>query len=407
VAPAPTTDLSNRFPLGRILVYLGVGAASGLLVSLLLGGRDPRAWAAAALVGTVSTFVILTLEIALHRRLEALAEGRRRLVRAGLYFIGGCLGYLVGRILAILIFWGRAPASLLPSDDQLPVLMGGVAAAVVGLLIYTFTVLQDRLRDNVARLKEAEFAQKEIALAREIQERLLPEGDLAGPGWRIGARNLAARGVAGDFFDVLTAADHRLYVVIADVAGKGIGASLIMATVKALLPQASQDRSPSAMLDVLNERLNGARKAGRLARGEFVAMAVARYDPASGSLELANAGMPDPYRLRRGAPPEPVAVSGERFPLGTWSGLSYQQTSLQLAPGDRVLFVSDGLPEAPTAAGTPLGYEALASSIPPIDGAVPGPWLERLFEIVRAASRETPEDDWTAVLLEHRGETSA
>lgn len=406
MAPAPTTEITNRFPLGRILVYLGVGAASGFLVSLLLGGREPRAWAAATLVGTVCTFVILALEIALHRRLEALPEGRRRLVRAALYFIGGCAGFLLGRLLALLIFWGRV-SSPQPADEQIPVAVGGIAAAVIGFLIYTFTVLQDRLRDNVARLKEAEFAQKEIALAREIQERLLPEGDLAGPGWRIGARNLAARGVAGDFFDVLTAADHTLYLVIADVAGKGIGASLIMATVKALLPQASQDRSPAQTLDVLNERLNWKRQVGRLGRGEFVAMAIARYDPGSGSLELANAGMPDPYRLRHGAPPEVLAVPGDRFPLGTWSGLSYQQTSLQLAPGDRVLFVSDGLPEAPTAAGTPLGYEALAGSLPPIDGAPPGRWLERLFEIVRAASRETPEDDWTAVLLEHRGETSA
>ncbi|HEY7368604.1 MAG TPA: PP2C family protein-serine/threonine phosphatase [Thermoanaerobaculia bacterium] len=406
MAPAPTTEKTNRFPLGRILVYLGVGAASGWLVSLLLGGREPRAWAASALVGTVCTFVILALEIALHRRLEALPEGRRRLVRAVLYFIGGCAGFLLGRLLALWIFWGRV-SSPLPTDDQVPVAVGGIAAAVIGLLIYTFTVLQDRLRDSVARLKEAEFAQKEIALAREIQERLLPEGDLAGPGWRIGARNLAARGVAGDFFDVLTAADHTLYLVIADVAGKGIGASLIMATVKALLPQASQDRSPAQTLDALNERLNGKRQVGRLARGEFVAMAIARYDPASGSLELANAGMPDPYRLRNGVAAELLTVPGERFPLGTWSGLSYQQTSLQLSPGDRVLFVSDGLPEAPTAAGAPLGYEALAGSLPPIDGAPPGRWLERLFEIVRTASQETREDDWTALLLEHRGETPA
>jgi sigma-B regulation protein RsbU (phosphoserine phosphatase) len=392
----------NRFPLSRLLVYLGFGAASGVLVSLLLGGREPRAWAAAALVGVIVTLVILLLEVSLHDRLEALSPSARRLARVGLYFAGGCLGYLIGRVVAIFLFWGVI-ASPLPSRDQLPIVVSGIVASVVGLLIYTFTVLQDRLRESVERLKEAEFAEKELELARQIQERLLPEGDLSGPGWRIGARNLAARWVAGDFFDVFSSGDGTLCVVVADVAGKGIGASLIMATVKALLPQAAQGRSPSATLTELNERMAAARKAGRLQRGEFVAIAFARYDPRSGRLELANAGMPDPYRLRNGATPEPLAVPGERFPLGTWSGISYQQAAVTLEPGDRVLFVSDGLPEAPTAAGSPLGYEALARSLP-TESAPPGRWLERLFETVRAASRETREDDWTALLLEHLGE---
>jgi sigma-B regulation protein RsbU (phosphoserine phosphatase) len=389
----------------RVLVYAGVGAASGVLVSLLMGARGLRSWAAAALIGVVCTIAILGTEIALHDRLESLSERGRRLSRAGLYFVAGSLGFLVGRVLALWVFWGEI-ASPLPSRDQLPVAIGGTVAAAVGFLIYAFTVLQDRLRDSVSRLKEAEFAQKELELAREIQERLLPEGDLSGPGWRIGARNLAARWVAGDFYDVFPSGDGLLCIVVADVAGKGIGASLIMATVKALLPQAAQGRGPAAALTEVNERMGAARKTGRLQRGEFVAMAFARYDPASGTLELANAGMPDPYRLRKGAAPEVLAVPGERFPLGTWSGIAYQQTTLTLSPGERVLFVSDGLPEAPTAAGAPLGYEALAQCLP-AEEAPPGRWLERLFEVVRAASRESREDDWTALLLEHRGEAGA
>ena len=289
----------------------------------------------------------------------------------------------------------------------MPIVVVGVASAVAGLVIYTFAVLQERLTRSAVRLKEAEFAEKELELARQIQERLLPEGDLSGPGWRIGARNLAARWVAGDFFDVFASGDGTLRLAVADVAGKGIGASLIMATVKAVLPQAAQGRGPAATLTELNERLARARKAGRLRRGEFVAMVLARYDPATGLLEIANAGMPDPYRLRDGAPPESIPVPGARFPLGSWNDPAYEETSLTLSPGDRVLFVSDGLPEAPTPEGTPLGYEALARSLPAVGEDAPGAWLERLFEVVRSASREVRDDDWTALLLEHRGENRA
>ena len=69
------------------------------------------------------------------------------------------------------------------------------------------------------------------------------------------------------------------------------------------------------------------------------------------------------------------------------------------APGERVLFVTDGLPEAPTASGEPLGYEALPGFLDH-RAAEPGEWLDRLVERLREATVEEQNDDWTALVLE-------
>ena len=96
-------------------------------------------------------------------------------------------------------------------------------------------------RDLVERLQldelvAQELGRRELEMARDVQRRLLPPSELEGPGWQVASRCLPARVVAGDFYDVLRRADGSVDVVVADVAGKGFAASLIMASVKAMLP---------------------------------------------------------------------------------------------------------------------------------------------------------------------------
>jgi sigma-B regulation protein RsbU (phosphoserine phosphatase) len=138
-----------------------------------------------------------------------------------------------------------------------------------------------------------------------------------------------------------------------------------------------------------------------LSRREFVALAFGRFEPASGRLALANAGLPDPYLLRRGTAAAELVVPGPRLPLGALPEVAYQSLELTLEPGDRVLWLTDGLPEAQTAEGEPLGYEQLAAMLAAAgsDGA-PAAWLDRLLAAVRAATRSGLDDDWTALLLE-------
>jgi serine phosphatase RsbU (regulator of sigma subunit) len=92
-------------------------------------------------------------------------------------------------------------------------------------------------------------------LARSIQKRLLPPRELDEEGYSLAARNEAASYVAGDYFDIFSLSNGDLSLVVADVAGKGIGASLIMASTKAVLPFIANENTVGGALSALNERL--------------------------------------------------------------------------------------------------------------------------------------------------------
>jgi hypothetical protein len=309
------------------------------------------------------------------------------------YFVGGSSGFLVTTLLMKAL--GLMPFELRQKDVLATFFVSGSISIVVGLLFYSFSVLRQRLESSIERVKEAEFAEKELDYARAIQQRLLPPPEIEGDGYRIAARNLAARFVAGDFYDVFRLADGSIGIVVADVSGKGMGAALIMASVKAVLPLLAEERSAQQTLVDLNRRLSA-----ELAPREFVALVFARYTPATGRLELANAGLPDPYRLREGLIPVPLEVPGPRLPLGARAVVTYESLTTTLEQGDRVLFLTDGLPEAPMAGGDPIGYESFARLLPG-GPEEPGACLDRVFASVRAATQPGLSDDWTALLLEH------
>jgi len=331
--------------------------------------------------------------VALDRRLAGLPPRAQRVGRALAYFAGGVLGFLAGAALAGPLYRVR----VLSWDRHsliFAVVMGGLAAAVA-LSLTVYERLRRSLEESAVRLKEAEFAQRELDLARAIQQRLLPPATTRGDGFVVEARNLAARTVAGDFYDVFRLPDGALGLVVADVAGKGIAASLIMATVKARLPLLAVERSVAATLDALNERL-----LEELSSREFVALAYCRFEPSSGALELAVAGLPEPYLISAtGA--RALEVPGPRFPLGVRRGLRYEPLRTTLATGDRLLLCTDGLAEAPLPTGEPLGYETLVALIESVPrSATAEAWLEALLAAVRARTQAELEDDWTALLLE-------
>ena len=345
-----------------------------------------------ATVGLAAYAFSYSLDVAVGDRIRRRQLMPDKLVGVPIYFVAG-VGALVATT-AVMKALGLMPFRLGGADLRLALVTCGAVSLVAGLIFYSFHVVQERLRQSVERIKEQEFAEKELQLARAIQKRLLPPEDLSGEKYRIRARNLAAHVVAGDFYDVFHDADGALGIVVADVSGKGIGASLIMASVKAVLPLIAQGRRPAATLTVLNHKLHG-----ELDPREFVALACVRYEPRTGNLELANAGLPDPYLLRKSGSVEPISVSGPRLPLGMRSEVAYESLQLALRPGDRLLLLTDGLPEAPTKEGEQLGYEALAHLVTSA-ARDPGDLLDVLFASVRDASQPDLDDDWTALLIE-------
>jgi sigma-B regulation protein RsbU (phosphoserine phosphatase) len=376
-----------------------LGTAAGLGVGLLLSLGNPpgQRWISivfGAFVGFWISIVARSLDWLLHAWLEPLTGARRNLATIALFFVSGAVAWTLTTVLINALFGLR-----LPVFSRVSLISVGITVAlaiIIGLAIVSFERMKARLAESVARLKEVEFAERELQLARDLQSRLLPPPEIAGEGYRVAARNLAARVVAGDFYDVFRLADGAVGLTVADVAGKGMAASLIMASAKARLPLLAADRPAAETLRALNRAL-----AAELSPREFVALAFLRYDPERGIATLVNAGLPDPYLLRSGEPPLPLAVPGPRLPLGARREVPYEALSVPLQPGDRILMLTDGLAEAPTSNGEPLGYPALASLIAEgPDATAPLAWIDALLERVRTATRPVLEDDWTALLLE-------
>ena len=389
---APNADVSApESPLVEhargLVISAGIGFGIVFLVTLEQSERlSPRVAGYGAFMGALAYVFCAGAAWSLRdwlRRTRA-----PRLARAAVYAVAGMASWVFASWIADVVGLVHIRFTLGNIAPYLPIV--GAISLLTGLAFYSQGLLQDRLRKSVERLKEAEFAEKELVLARSIQQRILPPPDLSGDGFRVAARNLAARFVAGDFYDFFRLPDGALGIVIADVAGKGIGASLIMATVKASLPFLAAERSVAETLREANRRL-----AVKLEPREFVALAYLKYDPATGAFALANAGLPDPYRLRGGASPQALGVPGPRYPLGVRAEVAYEETRGRLEPGERIVLVTDGLPEAPDPSGEPLGYERFEALLPPADGP------DALFAAVRAAvSASRLEDDWTALYLE-------
>jgi sigma-B regulation protein RsbU (phosphoserine phosphatase) len=219
------------------------------------------------------------------------------------------------------------------------------------------------------------------------------------------SRSFPAGSLAGDFYDVVEHPDGRVDAVIADVAGKGLGAGLIMAAAKSLIALAANQDSPGNALQELNARLFPV-----LGNREFVALAYARLDPARATLEIANAGLPDPYLLHTRGGVEVLGVGGNRLPLGLREGLPYSTLTRAVDPADRLLLVTDGIPEAVDMDGNPFGYEALTCLLESMNhpsggrhSESSGAWVDRLLDQVSRRTGSMLDDDWTAVLLECHG----
>lgn len=384
--PLPKNAFLRDFLRGiAFSVLLGLGI-SALMYFSAPGFFGVRIFGYGVLIGLLISSSCMLLEAAFEPWIRKRDPFLQKVSRGVAYFVGGNVGWFAAT-------WVSTKLSLVHptvwSFGRKMLVVNGMVAVVIGFLFYGYGALRQRLQDNVAQLKEHEFAQKELELARSIRARLLPSPEIEGDGYRLAARNLPARFVAGDFYDAFHLEGGLFGVAVADVAGKGMGASLIMASAKASLPLIAAGRSTEATLRFLGDKLTG-----ELGPREFVALAYARYDPVAGTLKLSNAGLPDPYLLREGSAPLALSVPGPRLPLGLRRGVTYESLRVTLSPGDRVLFLTDGLPEASTSPGEPLGYEALGLLLP-ADGHSPGQSLDELLERVRRATSETLEDDWT------------
>lgn len=236
----------------------------------------------------------------------------------------------------------------------------------------------------------------EAALAAEIQIGLLPATLPQPAGWQIAAILLPARETAGDFYDCIVLPDGRLILVIADVAGKGLGAALYMATGRALIRSlvAFGVTEPAALLAGVNARLLEDTHAGL-----FITAFIGTLDPAVGTLTYANAGHPPPLLLTDTAPGL-LAPTG--LVLGVELDAAWREETVALAPGDRLLLYTDGVTEAQDGQGAFFETERLLAILDADTDA--DSLIARVQAAVAAFAGNTPQfDDITLLAVGRNG----
>jgi phosphoserine phosphatase RsbU/P len=193
--------------------------------------------------------------------------------------------------------------------------------------------------------RQQAFIESEMAAAREVQQIILPEQLERVPGFSIESAYVPAQQVGGDFFQILPAPEGSLFLVIGDVAGKGLPAAMLVSVlVGAIRGVAEYTSEPAELLANLNQRL-----VGRVA-GSFSTALAARIFP-NGNVVLSNAGHLPPY-----LDGQEVPVSGA-LPLGAKAGTHYETMRLQMPRGSRLTFYSDGIVEAQNTKGELFGFE--------------------------------------------------
>ncbi len=200
---------------------------------------------------------------------------------------------------------------------------------------------------------------REMETARRIQLSLLPQAPPDLLGVRIGCRSVPAHFVGGDYYDFFRRNEYTIDLVIADVSGHDLGASLIMVATRSML-RANIYKSGTARdaLAVLNELLFD-----DLTRTELIlTMFYAKYSIDTRLLTYANGGHEPPLLYRCGAEKCSI-LDSDGMVLGVMKGASFEEKTIRLEEGDLVAFYTDGITEAIGPAGELFGRERLCRSV--------------------------------------------
>ncbi|MEE9269964.1 MAG: GAF domain-containing SpoIIE family protein phosphatase [Candidatus Krumholzibacteria bacterium] len=245
------------------------------------------------------------------------------------------------------------------------------------------------LRENV----EKKVIDKELQMARRIQSQLLPSGSPEIPGYQLSATTIPSRYVAGDYYDFRVLDDTSLVLVVADVSGKGIPASLLMATLRAAVNSNQDARNqPAAMLRRINTLLYES-----TSPEEFATVFYSVVDLRSGEIRYANAGHEFPY-LRADGRLERLDESG--LVLGCVLDFPYEEKSCKLPNGGSLILFTDGMTDAVASSGENFGEDRLRRAIDSNHDKDSSALCAALLEEVRDFSRGGDyNDDLTLVVL--------
>jgi sigma-B regulation protein RsbU (phosphoserine phosphatase) len=292
---------------------------------------------------------------------------------------------LQDRLIGALDLESTEPNAFTAEHERMLVTLGSyIAIALENARLY------EQARENEQRL------QQDLATAREIQRQLLPTGAREVPGLDLAAGYCSARELGGDFYDFLPYGKGRLAITLSDVSGKGTAAALFGSLAIGIVREHIVEHPcpPAEMLAMLNARLYAARLDSR-----FIATVFSVYDAGTRRLTLSNAGGPYPLLVRDGAV-QSIRIAG--IPLGLFPDTQYDEVTIDLVPGDTVLFASDGILESENAEQEEFGPDRLFSVLSSVS---PQQSASDIAEKILAATDNysgagiAPHDDRTLLVL--------
>jgi sigma-B regulation protein RsbU (phosphoserine phosphatase) len=247
-----------------------------------------------------------------------------------------------GRIIGVLDLEHTRPGFFNEEHERMLTTLGAqIAIAIENARLYQAVHRQERQLE------------KDIAMAREVQLRLLPTEAPSHPHADMAVRFLPARTIGGDLYDFLDYGANRTAIVLGDVSGKAAPAALFAALVSGIMrAAAAQQPEPAAMLGLLNDALQE-----RKLDSQYVTMLFALWNDENQTLQVANSGAVQPVFCRAG---ESILVKAEGFPLGMFPDVTYEEFSVAAQPGDAIVFVSDGILDAENEKEEMYGEERLA-----------------------------------------------
>lgn len=245
--------------------------------------------------------------------------------------------------------------------------------------------------DEIRRLEQ------ELELAQTVQRSLLPTQDPEIPGLEVAAFSQPAQIVGGDYFDFIRIEGGAQGIVIADVAGHGVSASLHMASIQAMLRAiAPLSRSPAEVVRQLNELF-----IHNIRFTTFVTFFIAAFNPVNRMLTYSNAGQNPPLVIKRDRSHRRSGTwLGPTGPaLGLIEGAEFKQAQVRLSPGDLLVLYTDGVTEAVNGGKLPFGDQRLLDSISRIPGTAPTKVIQAIRNaLAHYSAGESPQDDTTLVV---------
>lgn len=253
-------------------------------------------------------------------------------------------------------------------------------------------------RERLIELEQLErMHERELSQAAEIQTRLLPESAPLIEGLQVAGFNAPCRTVGGDYYDFLPCPDGRLAIVVADVAGKGLPASLMMSNLQAKTQAIVEVcQGPAEVVNRLNRGM-----ARTCPGNRFVTLFYCLVDPATGELTYCNAGHNPPLLIHASGAVEQLEVGGPV--LGILPNMHFHEAKAAMTPGDVLVLYSDGVTEAANGADEEFGEDRLLSVVCGTDRKCAQSIVEAVHAAVRDFTAGQPQADDITVVAAVRG----